>query len=81
MTYSICISGKLVKKAVQKSSFTREQVVASVQDKGLRFSLAGLDKIYRNELPAKDTSEILEAIAQKCGCLVSDFAESEAQTA
>lgn len=81
MTNSKEISGRIVKKAVHRSGYTREQVVASVQDKGLRFSLAGLDKIYRNELPVKDREEILAAIAEKCGCSVSEFADSEAKTA
>lgn len=59
------------------SGFTKEQVVASVQDKGLKFSLAGLDKIYRDELPVKDTEAILTAIAEKCCVDTSDFAEPE----
>lgn len=63
------------------SGFTKEQVVASVQDAGFRFSLTGLDKIYRNEFPVKDTEEIVEVIALKCGCLSSDFTESEVKTA
>lgn len=75
------VSGQKIKRAVVASRFTKEQVVASVQDRGLRFSLAGLDKIYRNEFPVNDTEDIIEAIAFKCGCLVSDFAEDEAQTA
>jgi hypothetical protein len=70
------VNGRRIRKAVIASGFTKEQVVASVQDKGLRFSLAGLDKIYRNELPVNDTSDILGAIALKCGCLISDFTES-----
>lgn len=70
------VSGQKIRKAVMASGFTKEQVVASVQDSGLRFSLAGLDKIYRNELPVNDTSDIIGAIALKCGCLVSDFCES-----
>lgn len=77
----IDMSGQKIKRAVVASGFTKEQVVASVQDKGFRFSLAGLDKIYRNEFPVNDTEEIIQAIALKCGCLVSDFAEDEAQTA
>lgn len=75
------INGQKIKKAIRVSGFTKEQVVASVQDKGLRFSLAGLDKIYRNEFPLNDTLEILEAIAFKCGCPVSDFEDDEIRTA
>jgi hypothetical protein len=75
------MSGQKIKRAVVASGFTKEQVVASVQDKGLRFSLAGLDKIYRNEFPVNDTEDIIGAIALKCGCLVSDFAEDEVKTA
>jgi hypothetical protein len=70
-------NGQRVKRAVVASGYTKEQVVASVQDKGFRFSLAGLDKIYRGELPVNDADEILGAIALKCGCLISDFAEFE----
>lgn len=70
------VNGQRIRKAVMASGFTKEQVVASVQDSGLRFSLAGLDKIYRNELPVKDAYDILGAIALKCGCLISDFGES-----
>lgn len=75
------VSGQKIKRAVVASGFTKEQVVASVQDKGLRFSLAGLDKTFRNEFPVNDTEDIIAAIALKCGCLVSDFTEDEAQTA
>jgi len=76
------INGQKIKRAVRASGFTKEQVVASVQDCGLRFSLAGLDKMYRDEFPLNDTFEILGAIALKCGCLVSDFGESlETKTA
>lgn len=75
------VSGHKIRKAVMASGYTKEQVVASVQDKGFRFSLAGLDKIYRDELPVRDTLEIIEAIALKCGCLTSSFAEDEVKTA
>lgn len=75
------INGQKIRKAVMASGFTKEQVVASVQDTGLRFSLAGLDKIYRNEFPVRDSEEIIAAIALKCGCLTSSFAEDEAKTA
>ena len=71
------VAGKNVRAAVNRSGFTKEQVVASVQDKGFRFSLAGLDRIYRNELPTFDRKEILEALAEKCRCTVLDFVESE----
>jgi hypothetical protein len=77
----INVNGQRVRRAVLASGYTKEQVVAHVQDAGLKFSLAGLDKIYRGELPVKDSDAILEAIAFKCRCLASDFAESEAQTA
>jgi hypothetical protein len=75
------VNGQKVRRAVMASGFTKEQVVASVQDAGFRFSLAGLDKIYRGELPVRDAEDILGAIALKCGCQTSDFAESEARTA
>lgn len=81
MKTMISVSGQKIKRAVVASGWTKEQVVASVQDKGFRFSLAGLDKIYRGELPVNDTEDIIGAIALKCGCLVSDFAEDEARTA
>lgn len=75
------IDGNEIRKAVKRSGFSKEQVVASVQDLGFRFSLAGLDRIYRGEFPSKDCKEILEAIAFKCKCQVSDFAEPETKTA
>jgi hypothetical protein len=81
MKTTIKVSGQKIRRAVIASGFTKEQVVASVQDKGFRFSLAGLDKIYRNEFPVNDTEDIIGAIALKCGCLVSSFAEDEAKTA
>jgi uncharacterized LabA/DUF88 family protein len=82
MTYmKNVLNGQKLKRAVICSGFTKEQVVASVQDKGLRFSLAGLDKMYRGELPVRDPEEILRAIADKCGCETSDFAEFEIKTA
>lgn len=81
MKNEINVCGQKVRRAVIKSGYSKEQVVASVQDKGFKFSLTGLDKIYRNELPVNFTMEILIAIAEKCGCQVSDFAESEAMTA
>jgi hypothetical protein len=81
MKTSYAVSGQKIKRAVVKSGWTKEQVVASVQDKGFRFSLTGLDKMFRNEFPVNDTEEILEAIALKCGCLISTFTEDEAQTA
>lgn len=67
-----------MKKSVIASRWTKEQVVAHVQYKGISFSLAGLDRMYRGEL-VKDSDEILEAIAEKCGCSVDDFTESEAK--
>jgi hypothetical protein len=75
------VSGQKVRRAVIRSGYSKEQVVASVQDKGFKFSLTGLDKIYRNEFPVHFTDEILAAIAEKCGCSVSDFGESEMKTA
>ena len=75
------VDGNEVRKAIKKSGFTKEQVVASVQDLGFRFSLAGLDRIYRGELPIYNAMEILEAIALKCRCQVSDFAEPETKSA
>lgn len=81
MKNTINVSGQKIRRAVIGSGYSKEQVVASVQDKKLRFSLAGLDKIYRNEFPVNDTEEILAAIAEKCGCSISDFGESEMKTA
>lgn len=81
MKNTINVSGQRIRRAVMASGYSKEQVVAHVQDKGLKFSLTGLDKMYRNELPVKDLEEILIAIAEKCSCHVSDFAESEAMTA
>jgi hypothetical protein len=81
MKHMINVSGQKVRRAVMASAYSKEQVVAHVQDKGLKFSLTGLDKIYRNELPVHFTGEILAAIAEKCGVSVSDFGESEAMTA
>jgi hypothetical protein len=77
----INVNGQKVRRAVLASGFSKEQVVASVQDAGLKFSLAGLDKIYRGELPVKDSDAILEAIAFKCHCQATEFADPEAQTA
>jgi hypothetical protein len=77
----LSVNGQKIRRAVILSGFSKEQVVASVQDSGLRFSLTGLDKLYRGELPVRDSDEILEAIALKCSCLAMSFANSEAQTA
>lgn len=73
------IDGSKIKRAILASGFTKEMVVASVQTSGLRFSLAGLDKMLANKFPKKDLDMILEEIAQKCRCLVSDFEELEAK--
>jgi hypothetical protein len=76
------VCGQKIRKAVMRSGFTKEQVVASVQDAGYRFSLAGLDKMYRDEFPVRDVEEIINVIAFKCGCLASDLAGSnEVKTA
>lgn len=74
-------NGKSIRSAVIRSGFTKEQVVVAVQEKGFRFSLAGLDRIYRNEFPTFDKKEILEIVAKKCRCKLSDFAESESVSA
>lgn len=66
-----------LKIAINRSGFTKEQVVASVQDKGWRFSLTGLDRIYRNDLPKNNSEEIIKAIAEKIRCNISDFTESK----
>lgn len=71
------IDGMKIKRAILASGFTKEQVVASVQESGIRFSLAGLDKMFVNTFPVKHLEEILEQIALKCGCLASDFGESK----
>ena len=66
--------------AVMKSGYTREKVVVLVQEYGHRFSLAGLDKLIRGELPKRDAEGILKALAKACGCSVSDFAESKTRS-
>jgi hypothetical protein len=62
-----------------------EKVVALVQDlvadEGLTFSLAGLDKLFKGELPKRDPGKIMSSLAKVLGLSVSDFAESEAQSA
>lgn len=75
------IDGKRVKALVNASELTREKFVVLVQDKGFQFSTSGLDKIFRNELPRKDTEEILGIIASACRCNISDFAELETRSA
>ena len=91
----IKISGLMVKRAVKtamnEQGLTKEQIVAAVQIaiKGkkdvsgdeITFSLAGLDRIYRNDLPAKGCGIILRALAKVCQCSVSSFAEPETKTA
>jgi hypothetical protein len=91
MLYLLCmtnitnISGLKVKVLVQKSGKTREKVVALVQDilieDACTFSLAGLDKLTKGELPKTNPEKILEALAMVLCCQVSDFTESEAKTA
>lgn len=75
------VDGKNVRSAVIRSGFTKEQVVVAVQEKGYRFSLAGLDRIYKNMFPTFNKVEILETIAEKCRCKLSDFAESKEKSA
>lgn len=75
------IDGKRVKTFVNASEITREKFVVLVQDSGFQFSTSGLDKIFRNELPRKDTEEILGIIATACRCKLSDFAESASKSA
>lgn len=80
-----------VKNAMRLRDLTKEQIVAEVQTaiKGkknvngdeITFSLAGLDRIYRNDLPAYGADEILSALALSCRCMVSSFAEPEVMTA
>lgn len=77
----ISIDGKHVRMAVIRSGFTKEQVVVAVQEKGFRFSLAGLDRVYKNIFPTFDKVEILKIIAKKCRCKLSDFSESESESA
>lgn len=73
---SATFSGQKLKRLVVKSGATKEQVVAHVQDMGLRFSLAGLDRMYRGVMPAREeTAEILAGIADKLGCSTADFHE------
>lgn len=67
-----------MKRLMRQSGLKKEQVIAAVQDKGYRFSLASLDRIYRGELPKNDLPEILEVIASKIECKVSDFYSEEA---
>jgi hypothetical protein len=79
------VCGHKVKVAVLKDGRTREKVVALVQDlvadEGLTFSLAGLDKLFKGELPKRDPGKIMSSLAKVLGLSVSDFAESEAQSA
>ncbi len=77
MTKILSVDGKRVKAFVFKSGLSKEKVVVHVQDTGHPFSLAGLDKIFRSELPKRDTEVILGIIANSCGCQISDFAEFE----
>jgi hypothetical protein len=72
-------SGQQLKKMVIKSGTTKEQVVAHVQDKGHRFSITGLDRMYRGELPKTEPTEILAGIAEKLKCDPSDFMEVRQQ--
>ncbi len=67
------INGDLIRRRVIASKFSKEDVVVHVQKKGFSFSYPGLDKMYRSELPQRHRDEILEAIAEKCGCSISDF--------
>lgn len=78
------INGQKIRVAVLKTGLTREKVVALVQDDleiGVTFSLAGLDKMIRGELPKRDACKVLASLAKICGCSTLDFAESEAKTA
>jgi hypothetical protein len=72
-------SGPKFKKMVIKSGSTKEQVVAHVQDKGLRFSMAGLDRMFRGELPKNEPSEVLAGIAERLNCNPADFTEVRQQ--
>jgi hypothetical protein len=67
------IDHEKLKRAVRASAFSKEQIVAAVQDEGYRFSLAGLDRMYKGEMPKNDLPEILQALALKLRCNVSDF--------
>lgn len=91
----IQISGLMVKRVVKQTmgiqDLTKEQIVAAVQVaiKGkttvhgdeITFSLAGLDRIYRGDLPVHGSQEILKALADVCNCSVSGFAEPETKSA
>lgn len=73
-------SGRKIKKKVMSSEFTKEQVVAYVQDTpdhdiSYSFSLAGLDRLYRGELPKRNAGLIVTRIAEKLGCKVDEFLE------
>jgi hypothetical protein len=83
MTNIIRVDGQKIRLAVLKTGFTREKVVVLVQEDlgGITFSLAGLDKMIRGELPKRDCEKVLNSLAKVCGCLVSDFAEDEIKTA
>jgi hypothetical protein len=73
-------SGQKLRRMVVKSGATKEQVVAHVQDMGLRFSLAGLDRMYRGVMPAREEAEeVLAGIAHKLKCSVADFNEVRQQ--
>jgi hypothetical protein len=90
MVYYTCmrditnIDGQKIRVAVLKTGLTREKVVVLVQEDleiGVTFSLAGLDKMIRGELPKRDAEKVLVSLAKICGCLISDFAESKVKTA
>lgn len=85
MTNITNVCGHEIKIAVINSGKTREKVVVLVQDivrkDGLSFSLAGLDKLFKGELPKKDPQKILDALSLVLGVSTSTFAEEEAKTA
>lgn len=81
----------MVKRAVNGSDLTKEQIVAAVQvaikdkrdvyGKEITFSLAGLDRIFRGTLPTNGWEIILAELAKVLNCHVSSFAEPETKTA
>jgi hypothetical protein len=75
------LKGGDLKKEVTRSPLTREKLVSLIQDEGFSFSITGLDRMFRGELPAKDTEHILLSLAKHLGCPISNFVDWERKTA
>ena len=72
------INVKILKRKIQASGFRKEQVVAAVQDEGIRFSLTQLDKMFKGEMPVNNLEEIIFLISNKIKCDKSDFYYTDA---